>query len=60
MTSDLQAKVQEILHSHRLSRRDQQYLMGLLLSQETISVEDNALVNQIFEAVRQGLVRIVD
>jgi len=52
--------VDHIFKTHRLSRADQQTLMSFLLSKDMISREENQLINSVFDAVRQGRIRVSD
>jgi len=52
--------VDHIFRTHRLSRGDQQTLMSFLLSKDMITGEENKLINSVFDAVRQGRVRVSD
>jgi hypothetical protein len=52
--------VDNIFRTHRLSRVDQQTLMSFLLSKEMITGDENKLINSVFDAVRQGRVRVSD
>lgn len=52
--------VDNIFKTHRLSRKDQQILMSFLLSKDLITGEENSLINSVFDAIRQGRVRVCD
>ncbi len=55
----LEATVQHILASRRITRADQQRLMSLCM--ETINNQQTmSLMNQISEALRVGRLRVVD
>lgn len=58
--NSLDQLVEQILVSRKISRIEQQRLMSILLSHDILSTDDNNLINQVFDAVRQGLVRVVD
>ncbi len=49
-----------IRHSRQITRTDQQQLMEALLSVDRLTPEEKAEVDQIFEGLRLGLVRVVN
>jgi hypothetical protein len=56
----LNAIVDQIFADRRISRRVQRELMDNLLSQPTISSQDQATAQRVFDAIRQGRLRVVD
>jgi hypothetical protein len=56
----LKAIVDQIFAERRISRQVQRELMGVLLSQPTLSHDDQATAQRVFEAIRKGQLRIVD
>ena len=52
--------VQRIFSSHKITRADQQRFMSAMLSRGTLSWEDQKKVNRVFDALQQGLLRVVD
>jgi hypothetical protein len=60
MTSSLKTIVDQIFAERRITRQDQQELMQVLLSQSTLSSQDKATAQRVFDAIRQGRLRIVD
>lgn len=52
----LQDVVDRILTSRRITRLDQR----LLVSLANLSHEEQALLNEVFERLRRGLLRVVD
>ncbi len=52
----LQAVVDRILTSRRITRVDQR----LLVSLANLSREEQALLNEVFDRLRRGLLRVVD
>ncbi|HSM82237.1 MAG TPA: hypothetical protein VLS96_11145 [Nodosilinea sp.] len=56
----LKAIVDQIFADRRISRQVQQNLMDVLLSQPTLSNQDHATAQRVFEAIRQGRLRVVD
>ncbi len=59
-TPSLKAIVDQIFAERRISRQVQRELMGVLLSQPTLSYDDQATAQRVFEAIRKGQLRIVD
>ncbi|MBW4471883.1 MAG: hypothetical protein KME45_15970 [Stenomitos rutilans HA7619-LM2] len=57
---DIEQMVNQIRACGRISRKDQQQFMSALLSQKTISQTEQALINQVFELLRSGRLRVVD
>jgi hypothetical protein len=61
LSSDsLDQVVERIFSSHRITRADQRRFMSALLSQTSISLEDQIKINRVFEALQRGLLRVVD
>lgn len=56
----LRAIVDQIFADRRISRQVQQELMDILLSQPSLSNQDQATAQRVFDAVRQGQLRVVD
>lgn len=54
----LQTVVETIFATHRIRRQDQEMLMSLLLAKEDISLEEKALIDEIFEGLRRGTLRV--
>lgn len=54
----LQAVVESIFTSRRISRQDQEMLMSLLLAKEDLSMEERALIDEIFNGLRRGILRV--
>jgi hypothetical protein len=57
---NVQQLADNIIASGKISRVDQQKLMSALLSRNTISKSDMALINRIFDLLRVGRLRVVD
>jgi hypothetical protein len=56
----LKAIVDQIFAERRISRQVQRELMDTLLSQPTLSSQDHAIAQRVFDAIRQGRLRVVD
>ena len=54
-----ETKIEKILANRRITRKDQQQLM-LMFSQGVLTSSDKELINRIYKALRQGLVKVVD
>ncbi|MBE7380692.1 MAG: hypothetical protein F6J95_004705 [Leptolyngbya sp. SIO1E4] len=54
-----ETKIEKILANRRITRKDQQQLM-LMFSQGALTSSDKELINRIYKALRQGLVKVVD
>jgi transcriptional regulator CtsR len=59
-SNSVQQLVNNIFKTHRLSRADQKVLMSFLLSKDLITGEENNLINSVFDAIRQGKIRVCD
>jgi len=59
-TEALKALIDEIFTKRRITRQIQRELMQILLSQNDLSHQDQAMANQVFEAIQQGRLRVVD
>lgn len=59
-SQSLKAIVDQIFAERRISRQVQQELMNILLSQPTLSNQDHATAQRVFEAIRQGRLRVID
>jgi hypothetical protein len=51
--------VEQIFSSRQISRKDQQVLMQLF-SQNRLSSSDKITIDRVYEALRQGLLRVID
>ena len=52
--------LERIFTIRQISRTDQQTLMAALLSQDSLSEKDQRQINEVYEAIQKGLIRIVD
>jgi hypothetical protein len=59
-TSSLKEVVDRIFSSHRITRSDQQLFMKSLLSQDNLSSYELEQIDRVFDALRRGLLRVVD
>lgn len=51
---------ERILGARRMSRKDQALFMSALLSKKSLSDKEQRQVNQVYEALRSGRIRVVD
>jgi hypothetical protein len=58
-TNTVEVMIKQIMKTRRISRGDQQRLMELLL-QDSLSPQEKALVTQMHETLRRGLLKVVD
>ncbi|MDC0832347.1 hypothetical protein CKA32_004691 [Geitlerinema sp. FC II] len=49
-----------IFESHRITRADQQVFMASLLSKSSLTLEEQNLINHVFEELKRGVLRVVD
>lgn len=59
-TQALKAIADQIFAERRISRQVQRDLMTVLLSQPNLSNQDQAVAQQVFDAIRKGQLRVVD
>jgi hypothetical protein len=56
----LQGLVDDIFTTRKITRQGQHELMQLLLSQPDLGRQEKDIVNQVFDAIQRGRLRIVD
>jgi len=56
---NLETTIEKIFATRRITRNDQQLLM-CLFSQGNLSSTDKDLLDQVYEALNQGRLRVVD
>jgi hypothetical protein len=56
----IESLIIRILNERRITRTDQQCLMSALLSKEALTSEEHNQINRVFDALRRGLIRVVD
>lgn len=52
--------LERIFAVRQINRKDQHTLMAALLSKDSLSEKDQRQINQVYEAIQKGLIRIVD
>jgi len=58
--SSLETLVNQIFCSRKITRSDQRVLMSLLLSKDTLTLEESSYIDEVFERLRRGLIHVVD
>lgn len=58
--SDIAQVVEKIFSSRRITRADQHRFMATALSKVRLSPDDQIQVDRVFEALRRGLLKVVD
>ncbi|WOD38280.1 hypothetical protein [Nodosilinea sp. E11] len=59
-SQSLKVLVDQIFADRRINRQVQQELMAILLSQPHLSNQDHVTAQRVFDAIRQGRLRVVD
>jgi len=52
--------IDQILAARRISRKDQNYVMSILLSKPRLSDKEQRQISQIYDGLRSGRIRVVD
>lgn len=58
--SSFETLVNQIFYSRKITRSDQRVLMSLLLSKDTLTLEESSYIDEVFERLRRGLIHVVD
>jgi hypothetical protein len=56
----LEAVLERIFATRRITRQDQQLLMSAFISKESLNAEDQPHIGRVFDALRRGLLKVVD
>ncbi|AMW30487.1 hypothetical protein B9T07_04600 [Limnospira fusiformis CCALA 023] len=59
-SNNLDALIERIFVSRKITREDQKQLMYLLLSKECLSDEEHDCINEVFDRLRRGLLHVVE
>ncbi|MBK1986307.1 hypothetical protein A0J48_001855 [Sphaerospermopsis aphanizomenoides BCCUSP55] len=59
-TNNLEPILERIFANRRITRQDQQIMMSSLLSKEGLSEENILQINKVFDALKRGLIKVVD
>lgn len=60
LPSNIDAVVERILCDRKITRADQYCLMNVLLSKHALSLDDHSQINRVFDALRRGVIRVID
>jgi hypothetical protein len=55
----LEQTIEQILSTRRITREDQTLIMATF-ARKSLSPKDAALINQVYDALHQGRLRVVD
>lgn len=58
--TSLEELVNRIFSSRKITRNDQRRLMNLLLSKDSLSLEEHCYIDQVFDRLRKGLIHVTD
>lgn len=58
--SDIAQLVEKIFSSRMITRADQHRFMSAALSKVRLSQDDQIQINRVFDALRRGLLKVVD
>jgi hypothetical protein len=58
--SEIQSLFRAIIESGKINRVTQQRFMQAMMQKKTITAHDEALINQVFDLLRAGRLRVVD
>jgi hypothetical protein len=63
-TKSHNAKIEDILQrifaNRRITRQDQYTMMSNLMNQEGLSEQNIMQINQVFDALKRGIIKVVD
>ncbi|MBD2693019.1 hypothetical protein [Anabaena catenula] len=57
---NLEAILERIFSNRRITRQDQYIMMSNLLHEEGLSDHDMKQINKVFDALKRGLIKVVD
>jgi hypothetical protein len=60
VTETVPEVIQRIFASHQITRADQQVFLAALLSENSLSQEEQIQINQVLDALRKGVLKVVD
>ncbi|OKH36868.1 hypothetical protein NIES2119_15725 [[Phormidium ambiguum] IAM M-71] len=58
--ASVESILERIFAIRQINRTDQHTLMAALLSKDSLSEKDQRQINQVYEAIQKGIIRIVD
>ncbi|WP_353932469.1 hypothetical protein WJM97_07755 [Okeanomitos corallinicola TIOX110] len=58
--SNIEAILERIFANRRITRQDQNIMMSNLMRQEGLSEKNIMQINQVFDALKRGIIKVVD
>ncbi|TAE60565.1 MAG: hypothetical protein EAZ76_01445 [Nostocales cyanobacterium] len=58
--SNIEAILERIFANRRITRQDQNIMMSNLMAQEGLSEKHLMQINQVFDALKRGMIKVVD
>lgn len=58
--SNLEAILERIFSNRRITRQDQNTMMANLLAQDGLSEQNIRQINQVFDALKRGIIKVVE
>ncbi|MEA5578984.1 hypothetical protein [Anabaena sp. UHCC 0451] len=58
--SNLEAILERIFSNRRITRQDQNTMMANLLAKDGLSEQNIRQINQVFDALKRGIIKVVD
>ncbi|WP_071189480.1 hypothetical protein [Trichormus sp. NMC-1] len=58
--SDLEAILERIFSNRRITRQDQSIMMYKLLHESDLSEHNMKQINKVFDALKRGIIKVVD
>ncbi|TAF03022.1 MAG: hypothetical protein EAZ77_17990 [Nostocales cyanobacterium] len=58
--SNLEAILERIFSNRRITRQDQNIMMSNLLAKEGLSEHNIQQINQVFDALKRGVIKVVE
>jgi hypothetical protein len=58
--SNVESILERIFANRRITRQDQNIMMSNLMKQEGLSEKNIMQINQVFDALKRGIIKVVD
>lgn len=58
--SNIESILERIFANRRITRQDQNIMMSNLMRQEGLSEKNIMQINQVFDALKRGIIKVVD
>ncbi|NET00266.1 MAG: hypothetical protein F6K62_18740 [Sphaerospermopsis sp. SIO1G2] len=59
-SNNIEAILERIFANRRITRQDQDIMMSNLIAQENLSENNIKQINQVFDALKRGMIKVVD